>query len=288
MSYDLFFKPRSGECIAPDAFDDFFSSRSNYKVDLPQAWYQNEETGVYFVFELHSDTADNEAQTFPVSLNINYFRPSYFILEAEPEVTAFVRHFDLVVSDPQLDGMGDGDYNPDLLKSGWNHGNAFGYSAILKDPENRPTVTCLPAQILLRSWAWNHRRNSLQAILGESKFVPRIIFLSVNGLPATAALWPDGIPIAVPEVDYFIVPRKELAPRKLFLRTEDHTVVAYKDALPILERYRSTNEPGFVLSYDSPPRDIAAFVKALPKSELAIQGVAADSMLDKELVERVV
>jgi len=288
VSYDLFFKPRVG-AVDPGAFQNYFAERRNYKVDPPQAWYQNETTGVYFVFELRTKEDDDDegggGEVYPVSLNINYFRPSYFIHEAELEVTAFVKHFDMLVSDPQMGGMGEGEYQSDLLLRGWHQGNRFGYSAMLRDPAKRPNTTSLPSEVLLRSWQWNYGLRFLQERLGESKFVPRIMFLLVDGVPATAATWPDGIPIAVQHVDYFIVPRKDLAPRRLFKRVEDHTVVAFQDVLPLFEKHRSINAPEFVLNYDVPPKDIAKFVEALPKSERKIQGVSTDSMLDKELVE---
>jgi hypothetical protein len=285
MSYDLFFQPRQGY-IDENAFKDYFSSRLNYTVNMPQAWYQNEETGVYFVFELsQGDEIEEGEEQYAVSLNINYFRPSYFILEAEPEVTAFVKHFDLLVSDPQTDGMGDGEYSADLLIRGWNHGNAFGYSAILNDPANRPDVKHLPTDILKKSWSWNLQRVALQNELGESVFVPKIIYLVMDGKPVTAATWPDGIPIAVPEVDYFIVPRKELAPRKFFRRVEDHTFISYVAALPILEKYRSQENSKFILGYDAPPKDVVDFVQNIPRVQLVISGVAPDSMLDTELVQ---
>lgn len=286
MSYDLYFRPRTG-VVVPDVFEQYFAERHYYKVDLPQAWYGNETTGVYFVFELQAKEDHDEecGEVYPVSFNINYFRPSFFVHEAEPEVSAFVRHFDMVVFDPQTGGMGEGEYRSDLLLKGWHQGNRYGYSAILKDPATRPKTASLPSEVLLRSWRWNYGLRSLQERLGESKFVPRVIYLLVDGIPATAATWPDGIPIAVPHVDYFIVPRRDLAPRRLFKRMEDHTVVAYRDVLPLFEKHRTVNDPGFVLDYDVPPRDVAKFVEALPKSERQIQGVSPDNMLDKELVE---
>jgi hypothetical protein len=285
MSYDLFFRSPQG-VIDPGAFESYFSGRLNYSVDLPQAWYQNEETGVYVVFELRqpSDADDSERQC-AASLNINYFRPSYFILEAEPEVTAFVKHFGLLVSDPQVDGMGDGEYNPGLLIRGWDHGNAFGYKAVLTDPTNRPDIAHLPSDVLKKSWSWNFQRRALQGKLGDSVFVPKIIYLTVNGEPATAVAWPDGIPIAVPAVDYFIVGRKELAPRKFLRRLEDHTFVVSAEVLPILERHRARDLPDFVLEYDRPPTDVVEFVRGLPKVQPEVHGVAPDSMLDRELVQ---
>jgi hypothetical protein len=93
VSYDLYFEPRSG-ALDLHEIAAYFSSRPNYEVNPTQAWYQNEETGVYFVFEMQSREETEGTEYYPVALNINYFRPSYFIEEAEPEITAFIRMFD--------------------------------------------------------------------------------------------------------------------------------------------------------------------------------------------------
>jgi hypothetical protein len=286
LSYDLYFKPRTGVLDQRDIVA-YLSSRSNYNVDPRQAWYQNEDTGVYFVFEMQSEKGPEGAEDYPVSVSINYFRPSYFVQEAEPEVTSFVRKFDMVVSDPQMHGMGEGEYDAELLKSGWNHGNDFGYSAILRDPKNKKNITSLPSAALLNVWSWNLKRQRLQSSLGESKFVPRVIFILLDGDVKTAAVWPDGIPIAVPDVDHLIVPRKELAPRYLFRRVEDRTVVALKDALPILQRNGTADEHGtLVLNYNTPTDEIAKYVTSLPVDMRKFQALAPDQVLDRELVAR--
>jgi hypothetical protein len=285
MSYDLYFKPRTGR-ITSEEFERYFSGRNHYKVELPQAWYQNEDTGVYFVFQITDDVSDEEGERFDISLNINFFRPSYFILEAEPEVSEFVRKLDLLVSDPQVGGMGDGEYQPELLANGWNKGNEFGYSAILKQHSDPAAISHLPTSLLNNAWRWNYGRSSLQQHLGGTKFVPQVMFLVVDGKPSTAATWPDGIPIAIPDVDYFIVPRKELAPKKFFRRIEDRTVVPAAAVRQIFEKYSRKVGGERFLDYVEPPHEIADFVRSLPKTTFTITGVAADSMLDTELVER--
>lgn len=290
MSYDLYLVPREGSLDAA-TFDAYFSTRSNFKVEGSQAWYQNEDTDVYFVFEFREgvpEDAEDPDASYPVALNINFFRPSYFVLEAEAEVTAFVRHFDMLVSDPQTSGMGQGEYDAAKLVSGWTHGNEFAYSAFLRDPDSRQGIKTLPTESLIRAWRWNRNRKSLQTRLGETRFVPLVMFTTVDGQPATAATWPDGIPIAVPEVDYFIVARKDFAPKKLFRRKPDHTIVPYKAALPMLQRHRTAGAAEFVLNYDVPPKEIASYVEALPRLTSAIERISADQMLNRELVERVV
>jgi hypothetical protein len=290
MSYDLYFRPRQGT-PKPGVFRGYFSARPHYKIDSSQAIYTNEDTGVYFIFDDCTDNAqsdDPEDPGHPYAVSINYCRPSFFILEAEPEVSAFVQKLDLLVSDPQVDGMGDGEFDRDQLLTGWNKGNALGYAAILKDPKSRATIKSLPRATLMRSWAWNLERAAFQDKLGESKFVPCVFFFLVDDQPATIAAWPDGIPIAVPEVDYIFIPRKELAPRKLFRRIEDVCLVKYADVLPLLAKHRSSEHSSLVLAYDVPPPEIADFVRNLAPTTATLQGVTVDTILDRELVESVV
>jgi hypothetical protein len=288
MSYDLFFKPRTKEILSAE-FEQYFSSNPLYEFEFPQAWYKNEDTGVYFLFEWQepAEVEDDEMREFVVALNINYFRPSFFVLEAEIEVTKFVRHFDLLVSDPQIQGMGDGEYDASKLISGWNEGNEFGYASILRDPASQEGVIGITTQKLVDSWRWNFEKTQIQAVFGESKFVPRIIYLLLDSKPVTAAVWPDGIPIVVPKVDYFIIPRSELAPRIFFRRVEDQTIATYSEVMGLFERNKE-NRPDslLVLNYEHPPESIKVFVGQLPRMEPTWKFIALDSALNKELVDK--
>src|SRR5437870_7865493 len=102
MSYDLFFRGRVlGATLTRNNFAGYFTERRHYELKDSQAWYSNEDTGVYFAFDYNephpNDDADDETDTslLPVSLNLNYYRPHPFGLEAAPEVSSFVTHFDL-------------------------------------------------------------------------------------------------------------------------------------------------------------------------------------------------
>src|SRR5271168_4683376 len=116
MSYDLHFRSRFPDFrFTLDNFVDYFKVRPRYEIKGSQAWYSNGESGVYFSFEFNEQNEQNgdsgatdetDSKLFPVSFNLNYFRPHPFGLEAEPEAAAFVREFDLTVSDPQTSGMG--------------------------------------------------------------------------------------------------------------------------------------------------------------------------------------
>lgn len=105
MSYDLFLRPRK-VAIGKKDFEAYFQDRRFYDAEAGHAAYSNEETKAYFSFEWVDARDDEEGELYPIAFNINYFRPSYFIMEAEIEVSALVRAFDLVVDDPQWKGMG--------------------------------------------------------------------------------------------------------------------------------------------------------------------------------------
>ena len=57
----------------------YFENRDRYEVANGQAWYSNDDTGVYFVFEW-DDSADGQGGP---SFNLNYYRPHIFGLEGE-------------------------------------------------------------------------------------------------------------------------------------------------------------------------------------------------------------
>jgi hypothetical protein len=289
VSYDLFFRTRSGTLPA-ERFEAYFRGRPNYTIDARQGFYENSDTGVYFSFEQDdgAESTDDNVDGGPIvaTFNMNYFRPSVFALEAQPEVAAFVREFNLTVFDPQDDGMGEGEYDSARFLSGWNAGNAFAYRAFLSDPDY-PMPKTLARAAIHRVWTWNSGRSALQARLGDDKFVPAIFFFELSGRIRTYAVWPEGCPLAVPAVDFFYVMRKELAPRRFFWRKEDHALLARKDAQPVFARHKEKrNDALFVLDYLSPPADVREFVTGLPRLKGNLNGVAASEVLDQELVDQ--
>ena len=290
MSYDLYFRTRSGSLPA-ERFEAYFHKRPHYRFEGRQAVYENEDTGVYFLFEQDdgSGAADQDADSerFAAAFNINYFRPSVFGLEAEPEVAAFVRAFNLSIVDPQNDGMGEGDYDSKGFLRGWNAGNAFAFRAFLSNPDEKMPYKSTSRAVIHRAWTWNYGRTALQEKLGDDKFVPAVFFFEKADKIKTFSVWPDGIAIAVPDVDYFYVMRNELAPRRFFRRKEDAALLRWKEAVPVFSKHQmKRKDPTFVLAYDSPPADVREFVTGLPRLDGNLKGVASSEVLDQELVDQ--
>lgn len=283
MSYDLFLKPRD-EDFSLELFESYFKDRRNYSVEGLQAWYQNDDTGVYFAFEFQ-ENEEIEEECFPIAFNMNYFRPSFFIQEAEPEVTAFVSRFDMTVEDPQVKGMGVGEYNSDKLVSGWLYGNEFGYQSILKDHSE---VHSLPSNQLKKTWEWNYGREALQNDATDDVFVPSIMLLVYQQKIVTACVWPDAIPSIIPPVDILLIGRKDLAPRKFLKKTEDMVVGNWDEFQPLLESQKSKMlGEAFYMHYHKAPEQITKHIQQMKPIDLtAFERLSFDQVLDMELVEK--
>jgi hypothetical protein len=287
MSYDLFLRPKTGSFSQSD-FDEYFSKRKFFNLEGNQAWYENEGTGVYFLFEFQEIEGIEENEIYyPVAFNMNYFRPSNFVIEAEPEVRAFIETHAMIVEDPQTNGMGTGEYNSEKFTNGWLHGNEFGYSAILKD---HPEVSTLPQKKLHDAWKWNYKKEELQGSLSDDIFVPSIMFLSYRGIPVTAAVWPDAIPSVIPEVDVLLIGRIDLAPKKFFKKTEDMVVGDWEEFQPLLDMHKSKmHGNSYYMYYESVPKKIKKAIKNLkPSGEDELQGLGKDQVLDREIVQKYV
>lgn len=292
MSYDLYFRNRSStDLLSRGDFERYFKQRKFFTMNDAEAFYSNEDTGVYFSFEFRNLDNDVEADEFdplmtPVWFNLNFVRPHPFGLEAEPEVSAFVAHFDLTVSDPQMSGMGDGEYSAQGFLDGWNAGNEFGYRAILSHHPDQDVLS-LPTTQIETYWQWNHQREARQDEIGDDVFVPKIWFVQSNSRIQTAVAWADGISVWIPKVDLILVPRMQLAPRRWFRHGNDDVVIfEWNELEPLFAQFRRIDGPpiSFELSYDSVPVQIEKTIRERSLPGSTPTGVPFDQVLNEELV----
>lgn len=286
MSYDLYLDRSTP--VTLDEFHAFFSQRPSFRAENGQAVYENEDTGVYFIFDL-ATAGDSEAPSHKVSFNLNYFRPHFFAREASPELAAVIAGFGFEIHDPQNDGMGDGPFSEEGFLRGWDHGNAFGYQAVLRSETPPTTVHSRPTAELDGIWRWNRRKTAIQDKLGEAVFVPRVFWVIANGKLSSAVVWPDGISELVPSVDLYFIGRDQLAPRRFFRREKDTCIVSRSEleqALgPLALGEHSLASRLFRDKQEA--ADARRFVTCLRRSEIKTTGVPMDQVLNQELVDQV-
>ena len=289
MSYDLYLKPRCKDFSAGD-FGNYFRDRKNYVVQGKQARYENEDTGVYFVFQLKEFKYGREdpdsTGDYPVEFSLNYFRPSYFVLEAEFEIARVIDDFDFLVLDPQSHGMGQGDYDGARFISGWNTGNELAYRSILCNPARAEPVYSMPSQKLESIWRWNYSRAKLQETLGELVFVPRVFFLRRGDKAFSTLIWSDAIPTAFKEIDAVLICREEYAPKTSSRNRETLlNLVPWSEVLELIGPLSRRLGDAIVFDYGHIPKEVSDYFLNLPAKHQEIEGVAADQVLNRELIE---
>lgn len=287
MSYDLYF---TAPPITYEQFKSYFIERVLYKLENHQAWYHNPITDAYFSFEFNDRPPDEEDDIDHWSLfTINLYRPHYFILEAEPEVSAFVQRFGCSIYDPQNSGMGNGPYTPEGLLHGWSHANEFGYSAILGRGNDTDTIHARPTAELEAIWRWNYLRESRSEAREDDIFIPRILFALIGGNLSTFCVWPDAISTLIPRVDYLWIPRKHLAPKRRFRhQLEDKCLIPFDVAMEAIGSYRTSGYEleAFELPCPVTPAALKGFVRGLQADTSSPVGIAASEVLNRELVEK--
>ena len=281
MSYDLFFTPRNENAnLTAASFAGFFKQRKNYEVTESQAIYQNEDTDVVFIFDLDAEEGEGV-----LSLNLNYWRPHVFGLEADAELSVLVRELDLGVDDPQ-GVMEDGVYSSEGFLRGWNDGNALAYRSFVNDKEMDSYFTAPTAKID-SAWRWNFTRGALQEQLGEDIFVPKIMWADKQGVAETMIVWGDAICTLIPRVDNVLIMREELAPKKLFRKQPDASLTPWNEIEPLLAEFpveQGSSLPYHVLRYAEAPAHIVEFFKARKATKGDI--LSMDMVLNAELVEK--
>lgn len=300
MSYDLFLYRRKGTgSLTKKAFLKFFKGRPHCEVQDAQVGYQNEKTGVYFTLEFSkgSDPSEDEPHIY---FNMNYYRPHVFGLEAERLLTPMVEELDLVVSDTQIDGMGDGEYSPEGFLRGWNAGNRFAHKALasIKEEDEEPVSPAhvLPMKQLRECWEWTYGIDELYEEIhdqGIDVFIPQVLYLLCDGTLQTVCIWPQLIPTAVPKVDRVLVLRDQLP--DCFEQPDDpaSALVPWHDLRHAASEFEVVDAEGNSLPYilmdygtaeDAPP-ELIDFVRTVPSFPGTLQAIAVDQILDEELVK---
>jgi hypothetical protein len=269
MSYDLFFEAGRGKTLDKKSFATYFKSRASYQVGNGQAIYQNEDTGVYFIFD--------EPEDGVVAFNLNLFRPHVFGLEAAPELEQFAKAFAATVTDPQ--GAMEGAFSKEAFVRGWNEANRFAYRSMQE--QDGPTHTW-PAKKIREVWEWNYGLAEQRAREGEELFVPTIFAIDVKGEARSVVIWPPDCTILMPVVDAVLVPLAQSGKE-----SEELALVPWAEVSAMVRPYqdKSSGIARYRLAFQEWPSDIAGFLAKKRKAVGEMKGVGMDEILDRELVQ---
>jgi hypothetical protein len=319
MSFDLTLFPRAGQPpLDRAAFLNSFDDENLHEQNDNTVNYDNRDTGVYFRFTWYAGAAEADkhegtAREQPyVHFNMNYNRPHTFGLEAVRVLEQVIANFDLVVSDPQRDGMGEGEFTPAGFLRSWNSGNRFAFSALrqlrAQGEMSLQANLSLPMALNAAYWRWNYFRKELCDDLCDLEligvYVPPVWFCREGDQVKSFALYPNLVPSALPRVDYVMLLRNELSEPFAAHSNETPAWVRWEDLLPVVSRFELRCQepeageepsieahPHLVLfdedDYDSAqhvPEDLARWVIAQPNWPDKPVRVRPDEILDAELL----
>jgi hypothetical protein len=276
MSYDLefYFEPP----IPRQRIVEYLAARKHFKIENDKVLYARSDTGVYFFMKLRSSRNLLLQRTIvSADFEINYYRPSYFGIEVENELSAFVAAFKPRIHDPQMRGMGEGSYSREGFLSGWNFGNVFAVHSIMsRDPAD--DVPSMPADQMRAVWEWNYQSSALKW-RRPSSFVPEIMFFRIKGRLSRVAIWPTGMQILLPKVDYVLVGRLVAGEKRFGL-------APWSEVLDVLQRAGlDTSKDPLDIAYLERPPPIANWVLNIPLIDVdALERLRPDQILDDELI----
>ena len=280
MGFDLTFQTRgSGESPPIEDLHEYFEQRRNYRMDGFTAQYLNEDTGVYFWFDLGGD--------YP-QIQISYARSHIFALEAVEEAHSFVQQFDLVRRTGPEGGM-HAEFTPGSFLSEFETGNRAGYRLAADPSTGFEGWFTRPASAIEAEWRWNFRRAAMQERVGESVFVPKISYFMVNGHLSSGDVWSDAIPVAMPTVECVVIVRDRAWPKRLLNREPEILAVPFVQLESIASHYRFVQgEPGhYQMYWDSPPLAVIEFLRGARANDAPFEAVSTDRILDQETMDEV-
>jgi hypothetical protein len=277
MSYSLFlrFKPylRHADMLR------YFASRKHYRAAKDRVSYQNEDTGVYFWLKLRLGWDFLLRQTVvSAEVEINYHRPSFFGIEAEKELSAFVAAFHPQIEDPQMEGMDEGPYSGEGFLRGWNFGNRFAVQEIAAK-ETDSKIATMPSAELRAAWMWNYRCAERRDGRSARNDVLPILFWRIDGRVRRVIVWRDSMSILMPRVDYVVVAR-EIAGKP------QAGLVVWPEVVDLAKRagFDASKEP-LELHYLTPPSIIVEWSAKIPLIDLeTTERLLPYQVVDDELI----
>lgn len=262
MSFDLNFFKKSKNTVKQAEIFKFLNTIPMITNETEnQCVYQNEDTGVYCLFDYYeldkSEEEDFEEEDFGdledtnISFNINYARPQFFGTESFEIAEKLVHKFDLYVLDPQAEGEPLKYQKGNLLKS-WLTSN----EKISKSYFKEWGLKYLELEKSNYSWDFCYSKNALQESLGEAYFVPNIFYINEKGTDSikTLCVWPQHIPFVLPNVDFVLIQRKI---RKLFRTKDESGLVKYASIVEKLGGYFK-NESNYKIIHPNNSEKIAS------------------------------
>lgn len=255
MSYDLYFYKRLGNAVTEKTIGHYLTENLCSPNESQTQWFfENEDTEVYFSFDLNAPATDPEElalETFAgfehtrYSFNLNFIRPDFFGREAFAFVDKLLTDLGLYVLNPQAESDADvlASPTPGTLYRNWSSHNARHSAHFFEEFE----LSYLPLPASDAVWTHNFNRQKWQAELGDDYFVPKIFVCQTlaDKRIITLSVWPEHLPIFVPKADYYLLSRKR---RSLLENVEESGLISARTFQKAFGKYLDNWKTGTIIT----------------------------------------
>ena len=229
MSYNLYFYKRKTSDLTESQIAEYLTNNLISTSESDTQWFvEDEDTETYFSFDQNEPEADEESielfENFAdfdnthFTFNLNYLRPNFFGQFAFEFVDKLIKHFDLLVLNPQSTIDPDNPLKPqdNELYENWSEINSRHSVNFFKEYE----LEFYPLEKSNDFYNYNHKKLALQEKLGDNYYVPKLYLFKrkFDGQIFTLCTWTEHIPNVFPPADYFLLTKKY---KKLFRTVEE-------------------------------------------------------------------
>lgn len=266
MSYDIYLKLNEDALL----FSKRIADKTWYEVSDKQIFYENKDTGVYFIIDVLDELEDDVC----VSIHINYCRPSCFIDEFMCEVKGWNLE-GVEIYDPQIgDVLSTSSIERIVNQYQISNGEAFQSIG----SQNHIKVK---REVLCEIWKWNYNRSKLQNSVTDDMYVAIQFYMKLNGKFTSMVSWPNLIDAMLPKAEFILIFRKKKSFFGLGKESEEKIIVRMEDVLNS-NKIKYTDKGRYVL-FDSVNQDFNArkYVENLIGLEIELSGLPFELIKDE-------
>ncbi|WEQ56658.1 hypothetical protein LV564_06155 [Komagataeibacter nataicola] len=183
--------------------------------------------------------------------------------------------FSPTIRNPQGNDTQGNPYSADEFLTGWQAGNILAIGVMESASPAECAMRTIPHDVLVRSWEWNVTLVARREQLERDQFIPRMIYLLIEGQARTAIIWGDGVAAVLPQVDYVLVAQVHEGERRFGCVSWDYFST-------VMQQAGHAAHEGFDLYEPQGPGLVSALIEtAMPFNRETMGILQADVVLDE-------
>ncbi len=284
MTYRIECLPREAGAFGARDLEEYGVRRRWWEIGNEGVSYADTDTELQFDLEMRGgEEGTLEAVVFALPEGA----PEVYGREIGEELEAFAAEFEV-----ELRPAGVGDEPAEVVSGpreaveAWGEANRRAIRAQIEEGET--SLRRMDREDVQEAWRWNRARQRYHRDLEGSVFVPRVVYFEREGRLERGVIWPDAIPLALPEVEMLLVSLTD--PSLGGDADPDAYVVDYeqfREAVESVAEPREEPVEHLVVVWQEAPTELIEelIAEAEPAEPDGLEGLAADRIFERDVIE---